>query len=369
MTQEALVPLDRHAGAGTAGRSAGASPRAESARGEAPTDPSIETPGRLASGAPLAAALFVNTRARRGGRHYRRARVLLAAAGVALGPVAAVRDPRVLPGLVAAAVAAGHDRIIMGAGDGTIAAVLPALVGRPVALGVLPLGTSNSLARALGIPRDLAGAVDVIAGGRVASIDVGRANGRYFLNTLSIGLADAVVREARPALRRTHRLLAYGLALPRALLGHRAFWARLVADGRAFTVRTHQMVVVNGAHIGIGGFNIPAGPGASIVDRRLRVFALAGESRWRLIRRSLLLALGPRRLADAGVGFAAETVSIATEPPQPVRLDGERAGYTPLTVGQACAALQVFVPPGFTAAPLARDGRESSDDGTPQSSV
>ncbi|HET8630801.1 MAG TPA: diacylglycerol kinase family protein [Thermomicrobiales bacterium] len=289
----------------------------------------------------------MNTRSGRGERRYRRARRLLAAAGVELGLAMAVRDPAELPGRVAAAVAAGCDPIIIGAGDGTIAAALPALVGRPVALGVLPLGTSNSLARALGIPRRLGPAVAVIAGGRVVAIDVGRANGRYFLNTLSIGLANAVVREAAPALKRSLRVLAYGLALPRALLRHRAFRARLVAGDRTVAVRTHQVVVANGPHIGIGGFNLPVGPGAAIDDRRLTVFTLAGATRWQLLRRSLALVLGRHAADPEARSFTAGALTIAAEPPQAVRLDGERAGYTPVAVEQARAALRVIAPPGF----------------------
>lgn len=293
------------------------------------------------------AALFVNTRSRHGHRAYRRARLLLEAVGVDVGLAVAVAEPRELPGQVVAAVAAGYTRIIIGAGDGTLAAALPALVDRPVVLGVLPLGTSNSLARTLGIPRQLEAAVAVIADGRIVDIDVGRANGRYFLNTLSIGLANTVVREASPALKRSLRLLAYGLVLPRALLRHRAFRARLVADGRAVEVRTHQVTVINGAHIGIGRFNLSAGPRASIDDRRLLVFTLADEPRWQLLRRALLLALGRRAVDSQVPHVVTEALTIATDPPQAVRADGEPAGFTPVTVTQSCEALRVFAPPDF----------------------
>ena len=305
---------------------------------------------------PRPAALFVNTRSRRGARHYRRARRLLAGAGVELGLAAAVARPAELPGRVADVVAAGYDRVILGAGDGTVAAVLPALVHRPVTLGILPLGTSNSLARALGIPRDLPGAVAVIAAGHAARIDAGRANGRYFLNTLTVGLADAIVREAAPALGRLPRLLAYGLAAPRALLRHRAFRAELVAGERRETVRTHQVLVANGTHLGVGAVNVPLGTGAAIDDGRLRVFALAGASRWALLRRSLLLALG-RPAAAAAPSFVADALTIAAAPAQAVRLDGERAGRTPVDIALERGALRVFSPAGF-AAPDGVNGRD-----------
>jgi len=296
------------------------------------------------------AALFVNTHSRHGARLYPRVCHLLAAAGVELGLAVAITHPSSLPDRVAAAVAAGYDRIIVGAGDGTLAAVLPTVVQRPVTLGVLPMGTSNSLARALGIPRRPAMAVAVIAAGRVARIDAGRANGRFFLNTLTVGIADAIVREAKPSLRRSLRLLAYGLAVPRALLRHRAFTAHLVAGDRRIAVRTHQVVVANGTHIGVGGVNLSVGPDVAIDDGRLRVFALAGESRRALLRRSLLLALG-QHTAAATPYFNAEALTVVTEPSQSVRLDGERAGRTPVAIDLVAEALQVCVPADFAERP------------------
>lgn len=297
------------------------------------------------------AALFVNTHSRRGARLCRCARTLLTEAGVTLGLAMTVADPALLPGLVADAVAAGYDHIIVGGGDGSLSAVLPAVVGRPVTLGVLPLGTSNSLARALGIPRRLAGAVATIAGGRVVVVDAGRANGRYFLNTLSIGLANAITREAPPVLKRSLRLLAYGLVAPRALLWHRAFHARLTADERTVAVVTHQLVVVNGTHIGVGGVNLSAGSGAAVDDHRLIVLTFAGQSRWQLLWRSLKLASG-RYAADPETQyFVTGALTVVTDPPRPVHVDGEPAGRTPVTVTQVPRGLRVFAPPDFVAHP------------------
>src|SRR3546814_2461195 len=56
----------------------------------------------------------------------------------------------------------------------------------------LPLGTANSFARTLGIPLDLPGAVDVIANGRRARIDLGAINNDYFANVAAIGLPSLV---------------------------------------------------------------------------------------------------------------------------------------------------------------------------------
>ena len=65
-------------------------------------------------------------------------------------------------------------------------------------MGVLPVGTLNHFAKDLGLPMDLATAVDTNAralrDGRVACVDVGRVNGRVFVNNSSIGFYPRVVR-------------------------------------------------------------------------------------------------------------------------------------------------------------------------------
>jgi len=82
-------------------------------------------------------------------------------------------------------------------GDGTAREVAAGLLGTPVALGVLPGGTANLLAMALGLPRDPVRAAAALAGARVRSFDVGLAGGQTgeqpFLMMVSAGLDAAVL--------------------------------------------------------------------------------------------------------------------------------------------------------------------------------
>jgi diacylglycerol kinase family enzyme len=74
---------------------------------------------------------------------------------------------------------------------------------------VLPLGTLNHLARDVGIPNDLEGAIATIAAGNVRNIDVGEVNGRIFVNNSAIGLYPHMVRhreELQERLGRSKRL-------------------------------------------------------------------------------------------------------------------------------------------------------------------
>ena len=75
-----------------------------------------------------------------------------------------------------------------------MSAVAAALVDSECAMGVLPIGTLNHFARALGIPLDVESACEIIASGIVRSVDVGEVNGRIFVNNSSLGLYPTIVR-------------------------------------------------------------------------------------------------------------------------------------------------------------------------------
>jgi diacylglycerol kinase family enzyme len=94
-----------------------------------------------------------------------------------------------------AAVASGAKLVIAAGGDGTMSAVASALAGTDAALGVLPLGTLNHLARDLGISFDLDEAAAVIGAGKTQRIDVARLCDRLFVNNSAIGLYPLFVAD------------------------------------------------------------------------------------------------------------------------------------------------------------------------------
>jgi diacylglycerol kinase family enzyme len=100
--------------------------------------------------------------------------------------------------LARAAVADGVDAVLAFGGDGTINEVAQGLVGTDVALGILPGGSTNVMARALGVPRDPVEATAFVAAHlrsrTVRRINVGRFQERYFLFSAGMGLDAEVVR-------------------------------------------------------------------------------------------------------------------------------------------------------------------------------
>lgn len=86
------------------------------------------------------------------------------------------------------------DVMLAGGGDGTISAAAAAayISGKPLA--VLPAGTMNLFARALGMPLDLDTALEAIARGRIERIDIATANGRPFVHQYGVGIHARLVR-------------------------------------------------------------------------------------------------------------------------------------------------------------------------------
>lgn len=92
------------------------------------------------------------------------------------------------------AMAAGHRRIVVAGGDGTIGAAAAELVGSSVELAIVPGGTLNHFARDHGVPDDATEAVALARDGAAHGVDLARVNDRVFLNTSSVGAYTAFVR-------------------------------------------------------------------------------------------------------------------------------------------------------------------------------
>ena len=135
------------------------------------------------------------------------------------------------------------DALGMAGGDGSLAVVAGVAIERGLPFAVIPFGTRNHFARDVGLDRnDPIAALDAFAGGRERRIDVGRVNGRIFLNNVSLGLYARLVRH-REGHRRRREALARLRAL--ALLARDRSSLGLTVDGDL--VETHVALVANNA--------------------------------------------------------------------------------------------------------------------------
>lgn len=96
--------------------------------------------------------------------------------------------------LEAAAADPQAEALLVGGGDGTVAAAAGVCFRAGLPLAILPGGTMNLFARALRLPLDLANALPAMAAGRVRSVDIATANGRPFVHQYSVGIHARLVR-------------------------------------------------------------------------------------------------------------------------------------------------------------------------------
>lgn len=141
--------------------------------------------------------------------------------------------------------------VITAGGDGTAGTVAHCLAGTEHVLGVLPLGTSNNFARSLGIPVEPRRAVALLAGGKVATIDLGRfipadRPPRHFVHAATVGLNARFARIAtRGDVRDRLGRFAYLLAAAYAMRRRPAFGCELRYGGTAEKARLSQLSVIN----------------------------------------------------------------------------------------------------------------------------
>jgi YegS/Rv2252/BmrU family lipid kinase len=299
---------------------------------------------------PRPVTLIVNGQSRRGREAFAEAQQVLRRAGVPLGDAILSRHKQDTVLALQREVEAGAATVIIGGGDGTLSYCASRLVNTSVAMAVLPLGTGNTLARSLGIPLDLDDAARTIGCGHVEKIDVGRVNGRVFLNSVTLGLSANIAHALNGETKKRLGVLAWPVVGAKVIWRHRAMRLRVVAKEKQFRARSHQIVISNGRYI---AGPVAAAPDASIQDSCLRVFTLGRASRLSLFKISALWIMGRHVEAPDALYFTTQSVRIDSLR-QPLRadVDGEICERTPLSIEVMPKALSVVVPRGFEAATI-----------------
>lgn len=238
----------------------------------------------------------------------------------------------------AAAVRDGVDLVVAGGGDGTIETIASELIGSETALGILPLGSVMNVPRMLGIPRDLAAAVDVLAHGVERRIDVGRADGRTFYEAGSVGMNAAIFREAQRFDR------GDWLSIVRTIwvaLRYRPARMEIDLDDRVIRRRALMVAVANGPYTGVA---MTIAPDARLDDGQFDVRIFRGFSKWELVRHLASIAFGRRRYSPHISTYRARHVRVDAVHPLPSRADSRDLGTTPVEFEVVPGALRVLVP-------------------------
>jgi lipid kinase YegS len=225
------------------------------------------------------------------------------------------------------ASAEGYGVVIAGGGDGTINEVAAGMLAAGDAgtdspsLAVLPLGTANDLAHACRIPLDPIGALRLAISGNSAEIDVGRVNGRYFVNMATGGFGAQVTVATPPELKKALGGVAYLLTGLTHFTSIRPERGRFT--GPSFTWEGPFLVLaVGNGRLAGGGHRLC--PDALINDGGLDAGVLPKLPDSELPRALRgLLREGRAAIHHDVVGARLPRLEIETETPLQINLDGE----------------------------------------------
>ncbi len=241
-----------------------------------------------------------------------------------------------------AAHSAGDTPVVI-SGDGLIGRIGGALAGRDATLGLIPGGRGNDLARALDIPDDVGGAVELLAERPVREIDVGEVNGRRFLCIASTGFDAEANRRANEA-KRIRGNLVYAYAALRTLAGWIPATFTVTLDGaESIEVTGYAIAAANGPAYGGGMF---IAPDAELDDGQLDVVMSAHAGKLRFLANLPKVFKGTHVDEPEVSVRRAATVEISADRPFPVYADGEHLSDLPARVRVLSRALSVIAPPG-----------------------
>lgn len=240
------------------------------------------------------------------------------------------------------AARAGYDWVIAAGGDGTAHAALNALVGSDTALGILPLGQGNDLARALGMPLDPFAAAHTLTTAPAGRIDVVRAESGFYACVGSVGF-DALAnhyanRFASPLSGHWH----YLVGVLAALVVWKPIEIEVMADTAAFRGPVSFVAVANAPNYG-GGLRIA--PDAQMDDGEVNVCIVEAVSKPELLETFPLLFSGQHLSRPFVRSFRAHEVSLRAPVARDLYADGEFLAPLPVTLRVEPGRLRVLRAP------------------------
>lgn len=239
---------------------------------------------------------------------------------------------------IAARESGRFEVIVAAGGDGTVRETASGLFGTESALGILPLGSGNGLARHVGISRRLNEAIDQLASARIHTADAYQINGRHGVNVGGIGFDGEIARLFSHQKRRG--LTGYLQLIRSGFSRYPEFRIEVIEEGRVRTMPAFMVCTANGSQFGNNAF---IARGAQISDGMLDIRILRKPS-W-LQAAGLFLSL--YRGADSKLvsGYQTDSFIIQTSSPQPVHADGDFIGITDrLEVRLLPAAYRILIP-------------------------
>ena len=246
----------------------------------------------------------------------------------------------------------GARLLVVVGGDGSINEVVNGLAGieSPPAVALIPRGTGGDFVRTFGIPDDIAEASRVALSGDTQAIDLGRVAYRswdgsdgsaLFANVASAGMSGAIAQRANDTSKALGAKASYLWATFAVFAGWSAVETRLTVDGETRSGRMFDVVVANGRFFGGGMKMCPdALPGDGLLD----VVTIGDVTKRDLVVTMPKIYRGTHLPHPKAEALRGRVITVETDEPVPVELDGEQPGTTPARFEVLPGALQLRVP-------------------------
>ena len=249
------------------------------------------------------------------------------------------------------AAAAGALLLVVAGGDGSVRSAATALTGTGIALGIVPGGTGNLLAAALGVPRSPARAIAALVTARERPVDVGRAwvgaaaLPTPFVVATGVGFDARVMAATTERRKRLVGIGAYFATATAVAARIRPFAVRLVVDGVVHETDALEVLVANAGELipGLLRPRLPLVPDDGLLDVLVaRGRGVAGGSRAALellLGRGVHTAIGPY-----GARFAGRRIEVGAPAGEPVEVDGDVMGGGGFVAELVPHAIRILVP-------------------------
>jgi diacylglycerol kinase (ATP) len=219
---------------------------------------------------------------------------------------------------IAAEAAGKVDLVAAVGGDGTVNEISSAIVGSTTALGVVPFGSGNGLARFLGIPMDTAASIKTLGSYKVETIDSGLMNGQPFFNMAGMGF-DAHIAEVFSHGKK-RGFFTYIKSTMQEIMSYQPEKYQLEIDGRRYERDAFIISIANSSQ---WGNDVHIAPRASVQDGLLDICIISKFPVWRLPEIGARLMLKTIEASTYIEIIKGKDIHITRLGPGPIHLDGE----------------------------------------------
>lgn len=232
------------------------------------------------------------------------------------------------------------DIIIAAGGDGTINEVINGMVGSSIPLSILPLGTSNVLAKELGVPKKVEQAISICLTGRLKSVSLGRIDfadntNRYFCLMAGIGFDAGIVFGVNNQFKRFFGEAAYILRGIQDLVRYHPGELFFSIDGMEYS--GYSIIIGKSSRYG-GNFRVT--PDANILDPHLYLCIFKGNKRSDMLRYVYGVLCGNHLKNSDIVYLKADSIDVLGR--AHIQADGDYIGTTPARISVIENALRLI---------------------------